>query len=339
MSGTGHDQIRVGVIGLGRLWEARHKPALLRLRDTFQIVAVYDQVARRAATEAATLRCKAEDGLASLIERPDVEAIYLLTPQWFGLHPIRLACEAHKAIYSALPPASDPDALERLAPTIRRSGVPYMPELARRFYPATLRLRELIATVLGRPKVVLGHTRLFGFDRYGTPGPSTQLSPVPLVIDPGSYLLDWCRFVFGEEPVNVRGVEGTNLADGSSDFVSTTLEFPGGGLAQVGIGRYHRAIWGEASRFLPQPGFQVYAENGAAWLEMPDRICWSDVNGTHEERLPMEPTVGEILSHHFSRLVRGQPSLAPTLDDSLAMIRLDRELRSSLTVGRVPSSM
>ena len=107
----------------------------------------------------------------------------------------------------------------------------------------------------------------------------------------------------------------------------------------MGIGRYHRAIWGEASRFLPQPGFQVYAENGAAWLEMPDRICWSDVNGTHEERLPMEPTVGEILSHHFSRLVRGQPSLAPTLDDSLAMIRLDRELRSSLTVGRVPSSM
>jgi predicted dehydrogenase len=330
LSGTGHDRIRVGVIGLGRLWEARHKPALLRLRDRFQIVAVYDQVARRAITEASSLRCKAEEGLTQLIERADVEAIYLLTPQWFGLHPIRLACEARKAIYSSLPPASDPEALERLAPLIRQSGVPYMPELARRFYPASLRLRELMATVLGRPQVVLGHTRLFGFDRYGAPGPSTQLAPVPLVIDPGSYLLDWCRFVFGEEPVKVCGVEGVNSADGSSDFVGTTLEFPGGGRAQVDIGRYHRAIWGEATRFLPQPGFQVYAEKGAAWLEMPDRICWSDANGTHEERLPMDPTVGEVLNDHFFRLVRGQASLAPSLEDALAVVHMDRELRSSL---------
>ena len=50
-------RLRVGVIGLGRLWEARHKPALARMRDRFQVTAVYDQVVRRAEIEAGGLGC------------------------------------------------------------------------------------------------------------------------------------------------------------------------------------------------------------------------------------------------------------------------------------------
>lgn len=337
LSGIGRDRIRLGVIGLGRLWEARHKPALLRLRDRFQVVSVYDQVARRGAIEAASLRCEAAEGLRQLIERRDVDAVYLLTPQWFGTHPIRLACEAGKPIYSALPPASDPEGFERIAPIIRESGVPFMTELARRFYPASLRLRELLATSLGPPRLVLGYTRLFGFDRYGSPGPSTQLAPAPLAIDPGSYLLDWCRHLFGSEATRLRGVQSSVFPDrpeAGPDYLGVTMDFPEGGLAQVAIGRYDRAAWGDATRFLPQPGFQVYAESGAAWLEMPDRIAWTDAHGQHEERLPMEPTVGEVLDDQFYRLVRGEPSLAPGLDDALALIRLDRELRASLKDGK-----
>ena len=56
------------------------------------------------------------------------------------------------------------------------------------------------------------------------------------------------------------------------DFESFVAEFPGGGMVQIAFGRYHRNTWREASRFLPQPGFQVYAERGAAWLELPERI-------------------------------------------------------------------
>jgi hypothetical protein len=89
------------VIGLGRLWEARHKPALMRLRDRFQVTAVYDQVMRRAEIEAAQLGCAAAQGLIALIERPDVDVVYLLTPQWFGLYPIQIACAYEKPISRA----------------------------------------------------------------------------------------------------------------------------------------------------------------------------------------------------------------------------------------------
>ncbi|MDB5352949.1 MAG: ligC [Planctomycetota bacterium] len=338
MGGTRTDRLRIGVIGLGRLWEARHKPALARLRDRIQVVAVYDQVARRAELEATSLRCTSCLGLTEIISRPDVEAILLLTPQWFGLHPITLACTFQKPVYSALPPASHPDGLERVAEAIRSSGIAYMPELARRYYPATTRLRQLLETTLGPPRLILGHTRLFGFDRYGLPGPSTQLAPVPLTIDPGSYLIDWCRHLFQAEPCRVQAVETSQLSEsadsGGSDFLRISLVFPGGGLAEVGIGRYHRGAWGEATRFLPPPGFQIFAERGAAWLEMPDRIQWTDADGNHEERLPLEPTVGEVLNDQFYRLVRGQECSAPGLEDALAMVRLDQELRTHLGAGR-----
>ena len=112
-----------------------------------------------------------------------------------------------------------------------------------------------------------------GFDRYGNPGPTSPNAPAPLLIDPGSYLLDWCCFLFQSEPLALRGCEAAILpgaeetgksAEPEPDFESFTAEFAGGGLAQISFGRYHRGAWGEATKFLPPPGFQVYAERGLA---------------------------------------------------------------------------
>jgi predicted dehydrogenase len=339
LASSRHVRLRVGVIGLGRLWEARHKPALMRLRDRFQVTAVYDQVLRRAEIEAGQLGCAAAEGLTALIERPDVDVIYLLTPQWFGLYPVQIACAYRKPVYCALPLAGEPDELETLTVLVESSGIPFMPEFARRFYPATLRLRELLATTLGAPRLIVGLNRLFGFDRYGQPGPTTQMAPAPLVIDPGSYLLDWCSFLFQAQPGAVQGNAGIVLpaeCEGETvpDFESFVAEYEGGGMAQIAFGRYHRNHWGDATRFLPQPGFQVYAERGAAWLELPDRIQWSDADGTHEERLPLEPTIGDLLNDQFHRLVRGDHSLAPTIRDALAVARRVRDLCQSQREGR-----
>ncbi|MGE3820626.1 MAG: Gfo/Idh/MocA family protein, partial [Isosphaeraceae bacterium] len=276
MSGSKRVVLRVGVVGLGRLWETRHKPALMRLRDRFRVTAVYDQVARRAEIEAAHFSCAAEDGLTALIHRDDVDVVYLMTPQWFGTHAIPLACAAGKPIYCALPLAGELADLEALAKRIEGAGIPFMPEFARRFYPATLRLRELLATVLGAPRLIVGHTRLYGFDRYGTPGPTTQMAPAPLLLDPGGFLLDWCCFLFQGRPARLQGWEGVVLpgkegtSDADPDFETFVAEFEGGGLAQLSIGRYHRPSWGDASKFLPAPGFQIFAERGAAWVELPE---------------------------------------------------------------------
>ena len=74
---------------------------------------------------------------------------------------------------------------------------------------------------------MLGQSRLFGFDRYDQPGPTTQLAPAPLAIDPGSYLLDWCRFLFGADPVAVQGLAAVALR-GALDLIAKA----GGGLVE-----------------------------------------------------------------------------------------------------------
>lgn len=334
-------RLRVGIVGLGRLWEARHRPALCRLSDRFRIVALYDQVARRAAVEAQALGCVAAEGLTALVDRRDIDAFYFLTPQWFGNHALEMAARSGRPIYSALPLAGDPDSIQSLEAALRSHGTPVVPELARRFYPATLRLRELLASRLGPPRVVVGHTRFFGYDRYGPPGPTSQVAPLPISVDPGANLLDWCRFVFDADPDTIQGYGTVTLPGGATmdreadeDFGGFVLHFPGEALAQISYGRYHRPQWGDATSFLPPSGFQVYAEKGVAWLEMPDRIQWTDTNGTHEERLPLEPSLGETLNEQFHRLVRGDQSLSPTLDDALAAARLVHALRLSRTESR-----
>ncbi len=333
--GTKHQRLRVGVIGLGRLWETRHKPSLARLEDRFRVTAVYDTVYRRAELEAAQIGCAACEGLSALVERPDVDVIYLLSRQWFGLHPIGLACAARKPVYCGLPLASDLAELEAVASLVDQSGIAFMPEFARRCYPATLRLKELLATHLGAPRLIIGHSRLYGFDRYAIPGPTTQIAPAPLLIDPGSYLLDWCGFVFQTLPHSLQGTKchvlaTPELTDPDPDFASFTAVFGSGATAQISFGRYHRGAWGDASRFLPQPGFQVLAERGAAWLEMPEKILWANSSGSKEERLALEPTVGDVLNDQFHRLVRGDHSLAPTIRDALENARQISVLRQSL---------
>jgi predicted dehydrogenase len=340
LAGSKHVRLRVGVIGLGRLWETRHKPSLARLDEQFQVTAVYDPVFRRAELEAAQIGCAACEGLSALIERPDVDVIYVLSRQWFGLHPIWQACAAGKAVYCALPLAADLDELESLATQVEQSGIAFMPEFARRCYPATLRLKELLATELGPPRLVLGHSRLYGFDRYAIPGPTTQIAPAPLLIDPGSYLLDWCCFVFQALPTDLQGLRCQVMSapegvEQESDFESFAATFARGATAQISFGRYHRGPWGDASRFLPTPGFQVFAEAGAAWLEMPEKIQWANASGSKEERLALEPTVGDVLNDQFHRLARGDHSLAPTIREALETARLIGDLRRRQRAGAV----
>ena len=126
------------------------------------------------------------------------------------------------------------------------------------------------------------------------------------------------------------------------DFESFAATFPDGATAQIGFGRYYRSTWGEATRFLPASGFQVYAERGAAWLEMPERIQWWDASGTHEERLPLEPTIGDVLNDQFHRLVHKGQSLAPTIHDALEIARLVHDLKQrrqlSFTIAPAASS-
>jgi hypothetical protein len=68
---------------------------------------------------------------------------------------------------------------------------------------------------------------------------------------------------------------------------------------------------------------------------MPEKIQWSNATGTKEERLALEPTVGDVLNDQFHRLVRGEHSLAPSIREALEIARLVSSLRCTQRRGQV----
>jgi predicted dehydrogenase len=152
-------KIRVGVVGIGSLWESRHLPALRALSDRFDVAAVCDPVQHRAEQAARQLNAAVHEGFRTLTAREDIDAVLLLSPQWFGPLPIYAACDAGKAVYCAAAIELKDDEALVLRDRVREAGVAFMAEFPCRLSPATLRLKELIATRLGVPKLLFCNRR------------------------------------------------------------------------------------------------------------------------------------------------------------------------------------
>ena len=153
-------KLRVGLVGLGDFWQSRHRPALLALSDRFEVKAICCEVAEKSKLVANEFSATPMDGFRAMIERDDIDAVLALAPDWIGPLPIIAACEAGKAVYSSAALDISFDQAREIRQRVDASGVAFIAELPRRFAPATLRLKELIATRLGRPRILFCHERM-----------------------------------------------------------------------------------------------------------------------------------------------------------------------------------
>lgn len=330
-------KLRVGIVGLGCQWESRHLPALRMLADRYEVRGICEQVAHRARKAAAEVGAVPVDGFRALCGRDDVDAILYLADQWYGATPILAACDHGKAVYSAisLPLAADEAAL--LTRRVDESGIAFMAELPRRHAPATVRLKELIATKLGAPKLLFCHRRI---------ALSAGQGPTP-VRDPDSEsrdlmeLVDWCRYVAGVEPTSVVAVHHAESPAGAfDDYRMMSLDFsqtgrPGdGALAQISCGYYMPRQWEEAVGFRPPPALQVVCDNGIAFIDLPSQLVWFDTAGRHQEELDTDRPVGERMLLQFHRAVTSLVRHVSGLDDTLRAMEVVRAAATSQAEGR-----
>ncbi|HEY1067829.1 MAG TPA: Gfo/Idh/MocA family oxidoreductase, partial [Pirellulales bacterium] len=219
-------KLRLGLIGLGPLWESRYRPALRALSDRFQVTAVFEQVAHRAVTAAREFDASPVSGVRALAQRADVDAVLLLSKQWMGTLPIFAAADAGKAIYCANHLDLQHDEAERLRTRVNDAGIAFMSELPRRHAPATIRLKELIATKLGKPHLLFGHIRRPSERRpTGKPhawSPPPHESPLADLVEQ----VDWVRYVVGREPTSVIGLTHRAFTDpGRQDYEMMSVDF------------------------------------------------------------------------------------------------------------------
>src|SRR5687767_6673310 len=145
LSGKISMKLRVGIVGLGDTWENGHRPALRTLSDRFEVRCVCCEVAHLADQAARDFHVQPVDGFRALCARPDVDAVLILSPQWYGPLPILAACENGKSVYcGAALDIADPEEANLVKSKVEESGIAFMAEFPRRLAPATLRLKELI---------------------------------------------------------------------------------------------------------------------------------------------------------------------------------------------------
>ena len=298
-------KLRIGLIGLGDAWQTRHRPALQILHERFDVRAVYTAVSKLGETCAREFQADLIDGYRAMVNRHDIDAVLVLQRSWHGWLPMLAAAEAGKAIYWAgeinLDPASD----EHVRSTIEQSGVAFMAEFPKRLAPATLRLRELIATHLGRPELIFCHRR----NQSGQETPKESDSRTDgQKKDRGDFidLIDWCRYVVNREPCSINS--SSRLTEKNTLYRSISMEFPAdmkgpGVTAEITCGDYIRPSWHEALGFQPPSAMQICCQKGIAFIDLPSSLVWFDDAGRHLESLDTEVPVGEQLLRQFHRTV------------------------------------
>jgi len=330
-------KLRVGLVGVGNAWESRYRPALRALSDRFEVRAVCAEVAMQAEQAAREFGAVPVDGFRELAQRDDIDAMLMLTNQWYGSLPVLAACEAGKAIYCASTLEQDPKRLRQLRKRVERSGVAFMAELECRHAPATLRLKELIATRLGEPRMLFCHRREAADGAKSSRGAPVPRSAMQAMIE----LVDWCRYIVGREPTMVSGYMHHDPEDPERiDYQSLSLDFapvdaPGSGVAaQVSCGRYVPKSWSEAVTFRPPAALQVVCENGIAFIDLPSKLIWFDQAGRHLESLESDRPVGEQMLSFFFRSVTSLVRQSSGLDDMYRSLDIALEAHRSHAEGR-----
>ena len=329
-------KLRVGLVGLGDAWQRTHAPALRALADRFEVRAICEQVGHLAERAAAEFSATAVDGYRALTRREDIDAVLVLSPQWFGALPILAACEAGKAVYCAAGLELDPATARTVKQRVEQAGTAFVVEFARRHAPATLRLKELIATRLGPPRLLFCHRRC-GVDR--TSGQSPERAAICDMVE----LVDWCRYVVGREATWVSGLmhprEGTsNVAEDDYQMMSLGFSDPSqpgmGPVAQISCGRYIPADWQEAIGYRPLAELQVSCPGGVAFVDLPTSLIWFDQAGRHQESLDSERPVGEQLLAQFHRVATGGCRKTCDLEDAYRTLTIVQQARRSHSEGR-----
>lgn len=324
-------KIRLGIIGTGESWRSRHEPALRMLHDRYDVRAVFSPTARLAENIAGEFQADVADGYRVMVSRCDIDAVMVLGRTWLGWLPMMAAADAGKAIYLAGPCDIDAARDHEMLQCIDRSGVSMMVEFPRRYAPATLRLKELIATHLGPVKMIFCNRRM----PRGTPS-------TPEAIE----LVDWCRYVVGTSPQSVTAT-GHREDGGYQNYQNITLHFGPAGqttggtagdpspvTAEIHCGNFDRGEWPEAMSYQLPPAMQVVCAHGIAYVDLPSTLVWFDDAGRHIESLESETPVGQQLLRQFHRAVTSLLRNVGDLDDAFLASKVLAAAHQSQTTGQ-----
>lgn len=214
-----------GLVGCG--WVARDYVAPgIAASGNGRLVAAFDpdpSALGRLIAGGETLACKTLDGL---LADPDVDAVYVATPDYHHASIVRACAAAGKHVLCEKPFALEASGAEAAVELARESGLTLMEGFMFRLHPQTLRLREIIAG--GGIGVVRQVVAQFGH-RLDDPDDVRGIGSLGggSLGDVGCYAVSGVRLAFGGEPRRASAFARFD-EDGADRELAGVLEFDEG---------------------------------------------------------------------------------------------------------------
>ena len=230
--------LRWGIIGSGRM--ARQFASALEHARLGRLVAVSSR-AERLPSIPEFGQVRLHRGHASLLDDPEVEAVYIATPHPTHAGLAMQAAARGKHILCEKPLAMNADEAAAVTQAARRHDVLLMEAYMYRVHPQTMRIIALLREgAIGQPRLVqasFGYAKPFDAQsRYFAPGLGGGG-----ILDVGGYCTSMARLVAGaaaglpfSEPDTVQGLALLGRS-GVDEVAVATLGFPGGLLAQLSV--------------------------------------------------------------------------------------------------------
>ena len=339
------DDVRIGLIGAGRIAQAAHLPALARAEGA-RLVALCDPspVLRQGVSRRYDVPGLA--GADDLLGRDDVDAVIVAVPDRLHLPLASRALRAGKHVLVEKPLAATVTEAEELAALAEDTGLRLQVGAMKRHDPG---VQYAVDAVRHRIGAVLSATLWYRVMAELRPPTEATLFP-PLVVDEsvraqetafkadrasylltthGAHVLDSLRHLLGP-PVDVQA---RSAAAGQDVTWHVLAGLADGGLAHVEITAGVHAEWSE--------GADIYGERGSVHLRthFPFTLRASDVEvfetGTTSARRPVfgDTNPFERQIEAFARAVRDGSPTNPDARDGLAAVRLIDAVARSVAAG------
>ena len=295
--------VRIGVIGCGSIARSAHVPGFLK--SEFAQVAGFASRTRGSA-EATAQGCGSDapiyDDWRELVERDDVDAVTICSPNAFHCEQALAAARAGKHVLVEKPVAVSADEADEMIAAARDAGVVLQVAHNLRYVPSVIAARDAI----GRVGNIVGLRAAFGHA-----GPQVwakdaswffdkQRSGGGALIDLGIHIIDVVNFVTRLEAREVTAM--TFGDDPCEDAAQLVLSFDNGAIGSV------HASW--VARPAPDLSLTVFGREGTLHFDVRTPLSFRPADGKKD--VIGLPTVDATPFDDFARIVSGELPLGPT---------------------------
>lgn len=279
------ERIGIGIVGAGHMGGVHAR--ILTRDERVRIVGVCDAVKEKAELLAKPYNAKEYLNHQDLVKDPDIDAVYVTTPNAHHVEPVLCAIEYGKHIFSEKPMSTDLESSKRVLEAVKMSNVKYQVGHNRRFCPVYQKAKELVT----RRKVIpyIADVKMVRGELQRPPWVGDPKVSGGFLYESVIHVLDLLRWLIGEV-TEVNCLAKANVyINQPNDFV-ISLKFGDNRIASI-------TASGHATWAFPFERIEIYGDHSCLITEEVSKISCSlglerEIHSWDFSKLPMEETWG-----------------------------------------------